>query len=200
MKTGHLRHDPFDFRSPGQWVRLDSKPSAKTPAPVRPPTSAGCWSCWTPRPAPGAGKLAGCKALVYVYAFTGLRKTEALVLEQIDVDLSDRTVTIQPKPDWRPKTVTVRSPAAAGPAAGRGPGPLVAADRLPVGFPRPPAARPVDRRTAGPQGDRRDQGGRAAGRDPRADDPGIPQDRRDAGQILGDFAARAQSPAAAHDG
>ena len=27
------------------------------------------------------------------------------MLEQIDVDLSDRTVTIQPKPDWRPKTV-----------------------------------------------------------------------------------------------
>ncbi len=105
VQTGHLRHDPFDFRSPGQWVRTDSRPSVKTPAHrsaadigrllelLDTEASEGSWT---------AGRL---QALVYTYAFTGLRKCEALVLEQIDIDLGERTVTIQAKPDWRPKTV-----------------------------------------------------------------------------------------------
>ena len=105
VKTGHLRHDPFDFRSPGQWVRLDARPRPKTPAHRSAEQIGRLLELLDAEAGGGAWEAGRLQALVYTYAFTGLRKTEALMLEQIDVDLSDRTVTIQPKPDWRPKTV-----------------------------------------------------------------------------------------------
>ncbi|HMF38286.1 MAG TPA: site-specific integrase [Isosphaeraceae bacterium] len=46
------------------------------------------------------------QALVYTYAFTGLRKCEALMLEHADIDLGGRILTVRPKQGWRPKTVS----------------------------------------------------------------------------------------------
>ncbi|HKI16797.1 MAG TPA: tyrosine-type recombinase/integrase [Isosphaeraceae bacterium] len=49
-----------------------------------------------------AGRL---QALVWTYAFTGLRAGEALNLRVADVDLIRRVLTVQPRSTWRPKTV-----------------------------------------------------------------------------------------------
>jgi integrase len=104
-KTGYLAADPFDFRSPGQWVRPDSAPrqrrtvhrsAAEIGRVLELVDSEACSGSWISR------RL---QALTYTYAFTGLRKCEALTLEVGDVDLVGRVLTIAPKPDWRPKTV-----------------------------------------------------------------------------------------------
>ena len=105
-KTGLLRHDPFDFRSPGQWVRLDARPPVPKPPVHRSAADIGrLLALLDTEATKGSWEAGRLQALVYTYAFTGLRKCEALHLEQIDVDLSGRTLLTSAKPDWRPKTV-----------------------------------------------------------------------------------------------
>jgi integrase len=53
----------------------------------------------------GAWEAGRLQALIYTYAFTGMRKEEALRLEIADIDLGGRWIAIRPKNDWRPKTV-----------------------------------------------------------------------------------------------
>jgi len=104
-KTGHLRHDPFDFRSPSQWVRTDAAPPAKRPAHRSAADIGRLLDLLDDEAAGGSWESGRLQALVYCYAFTGVRKCEALVLDQADIDLTERTLLIQPKPEWRPKTI-----------------------------------------------------------------------------------------------
>lgn len=109
VKAGCLSHDPFDFRSPRQWVRLDAqagRPASAKSVRHRSAAEIGALLELLDLEAAGGSWAAGrLQALVYVYAFTGLRKNEALHLEVADVDLLARTLSVRPKADWRPKTL-----------------------------------------------------------------------------------------------
>jgi len=105
-RFGYLDHSPFEFRPPSQWIRPDARGGArprigKSAAEIArvleladSEASAGSWA---------GGRL---QALVYLLAFTGVRKGEALTLQVPDVDLNRRLVAIRPKPSWRPKTIS----------------------------------------------------------------------------------------------
>lgn len=99
---GWLASNPFDFRAVGQWVRVPDRPPAghRTQAEV-----AAVLARADAEAATGSWEAGRLQALVYVYAFVGLRKQEALHLERRDLDLRRRTLTIEPKPGWQPKTV-----------------------------------------------------------------------------------------------
>ena len=115
VSVGYLDRSPFDFWKPAKYIRDDVMPRAPRPARHRSAddvrrvldradaeASGGNWE---------AGRL---RALVYVYAYTGMRAAEALHLTRPDVDLFGRVLTICAKPGWRPKTVksTARLPIA----------------------------------------------------------------------------------------
>jgi len=106
FKWGHCRYDPLADSPPRTWLR----PDARGPRPRKQrhrsvedigrllrlldeETGSGGWA---------EGRT---QALVYTYAFTGVRKTEALTLEIADIDLAARLLWIHPKSGWRPKTV-----------------------------------------------------------------------------------------------
>ncbi len=101
----YLAKDPFDFRSPGQWVRLDSRPSSRPPVHRSAAEIGRVLELADAEASEGSWQAGRRQALVYTYAFTGLRKCEALHLEVADIDLFGRTLVIAPKLNWRPKTV-----------------------------------------------------------------------------------------------
>ena len=104
--AGYLARDPFAFRKVNEWVRHHVLAPEK-PRPLRHRTAdeIGRVLEQADREAAGGSWLAGrLQALTYLYAFTGMRKMEALRLHVADVDLARRTVTIVARKDWRPKT------------------------------------------------------------------------------------------------
>ncbi|MEJ7637468.1 MAG: site-specific integrase, partial [Singulisphaera sp.] len=100
---GYLRADPFEWRSPANWIRPDE---VRDPRDKHHPAEAiarvldladresggGSWS---------AGRL---QALAYSYAFTGARKSEILGLEVADVDLAGRLILLKSNARRRLKT------------------------------------------------------------------------------------------------
>lgn len=108
VAEGYLRRDPFDFRGVSEWIRDDAVPS-------RPRThrhrSLGEVAAVLERAdaeaGSGAWEARRLQALVYVYAYLGLRAAEALHLWVSDVDLDRSVVTLRPHPEdgWRPKTL-----------------------------------------------------------------------------------------------
>src|SRR5206468_1313861 len=103
----YLHETPFTFWRPSQYIRNDAAP-AKRPARHRSlgditrildradvEASAGDWA---------RRRL---RALVYVYAYLGLRAAEALHLWTSDLELARNALTLQAHPEdgWRPKTL-----------------------------------------------------------------------------------------------
>jgi integrase len=106
LQKRFLREDPFKIKPLRQWIRADAgtarrRPKrSKTGAEMRKlldvvdrHAAAGAWN---------AGRL---QALVYIYAFTGLRRDEALHILARNVNLDARTLKLEPVGKWRPKTV-----------------------------------------------------------------------------------------------
>lgn len=105
VQAGHLKRDPFDFRSPSQWVRLDARPATARPVHRSAAEIGRLLELLDIEAGEGSWKSGRLQALGYTYAFTGVRKMEALTLQHQDIDLTGRTLAIRPKPDWRPKTL-----------------------------------------------------------------------------------------------
>jgi integrase len=111
VKTGKLQVSPFAIRDLGSWIRV-GKPSGKrtlTREEIRRifavleediRANQG-WNQWRAR---------RIQALVYVYAYCGLRKMEALRLKVEEVDIPGRTIHVRPRTDHRLKTVASAAP------------------------------------------------------------------------------------------
>jgi integrase len=102
---GYLARDPFDWKTPSKWLQIgpaddvedfDRHRTAREIARLLDLLDAeageGSWE---------AGRL---RALVYTYAFTGMRKLEALGLMKADVDLENRVIWIRGNPRRKLKT------------------------------------------------------------------------------------------------
>ncbi len=106
VRKRYIDASPFVFIPAGQWVRSDSRHTGRRAPGHRTSDeiarilelvdSEACQGTWE------AGRL---QALVHTYAYTGLRKQEALHLEVKDLNLASRFLTVEPKPGWSPKTV-----------------------------------------------------------------------------------------------
>jgi integrase len=105
---GWLERSPLDFRAPSKWVRKDVRP-VKRPRPgSRSLGEMGAVLDLADAEAEAGGwRERRLRALVYVYAFLGLRAEEGQHLLVADVDLPRRVVTVQAHPEdgWTPKTL-----------------------------------------------------------------------------------------------
>jgi integrase len=103
---GYLRQSPFAFRRVKDWVR--SVPlTPDRPRPQRHQTAEAMGRLLEyldDQAAEGGWKDGRLQALVYLFAYTGLRKMEALHLRPWDVDLDRSTVAIEPRATNRLKT------------------------------------------------------------------------------------------------
>lgn len=107
VKAGYLKVSPLSFRSPSEWLRSDCRVSPK-PRPQLHRSATEILRVLDQADTEarfGSWEAARLQALVYTYAFTGLRKGEALNLQITDLDLPRQIMTIGAKPHWRPKTV-----------------------------------------------------------------------------------------------
>jgi len=103
----YIKQNPFDYRKVNSWVRVDVVAADR-------PRRQTHLACDQVRRIlaqadleAGEGSWQACRlqALVWTYAFTGLRAGEALNLRVADVDLVKGVLTVQPRSSWRPKTV-----------------------------------------------------------------------------------------------
>jgi len=112
---GYLRASPFARRKVTDWVRPDigldrqRAPCHRSEEEIRSVLRQADAEAAT-----GSWKARRLQALVYLYAFTGARKEEALHLQAANVNLAARRLTIKPvvwrnanghRREWRPKTV-----------------------------------------------------------------------------------------------
>lgn len=102
----HIESSPFAWRGIDEWIRADVVlTSARKPrqhctaseiralfARVDAEAHGGCWL---------SGRT---RAVVYLFAYTGLRAKEGLHLKRSDINLRKGTLKIEPKVDWRVKT------------------------------------------------------------------------------------------------
>ena len=100
-----MHRSPFEFWKPAQWIRDDAptKPRPqrhKSGDEIRRVLDQADAEAGT-----GGWEAARLRALVYTYAYTGLRAAEALHLMAANVCLDRRTLTIAPTENWRPKTL-----------------------------------------------------------------------------------------------
>jgi integrase len=106
MTTGDLRANPFAWRRVNRWVR-DQVLAPDRPRPLRHQSAEATMRLLEyvdGVAALGSWKAGRLQALVYMLAYTGLRKAEALSLRPWDVDLDRCVVSIQPRATFRPKT------------------------------------------------------------------------------------------------
>jgi integrase len=99
VSEGYLRQSPFDFRKVKDWVRVQRlEPEQPRPQLHRSEDAiASLLEYLDAEAALGGWKPARLQALVYLLAYTGLRKKEALHLKRWDVDLDRRVVRIAPR-------------------------------------------------------------------------------------------------------
>ncbi len=110
FKWGHCRYDPLADAPPRTWLRPDARGPRPRKQRHRSVEEIGRLLRLLDEEAGGGGWSAGrTQALVYTYAFTGVRKCEALTLEIADIDLPARLLWIRPKDGWRPKTLASSS-------------------------------------------------------------------------------------------
>ncbi|MFO0951527.1 MAG: hypothetical protein U0835_10315 [Isosphaeraceae bacterium] len=96
--SGWIEADPFDWRKPAAWLPTDGP----FDAPAEPrgrcrsaEDSARRFALLDKEAESGDWRAQRLRALVYTYAYLGLRKTEALGLHREDLDLVGATVTIR---------------------------------------------------------------------------------------------------------
>jgi integrase len=95
---GWLKADPFDFRSPAGWLDFDAGGVDQEPGPDRHKSAAevaAVLALLDRESAAGGWEAGRLRALVYTYAFTGMRKSEALGLLRSDVDLPARLIRVR---------------------------------------------------------------------------------------------------------
>ena len=105
---GWLDRNPLEFRGPSQWVRPELRPVKRPHPESRSLGEIGRVLETADAEARGGGwEARRLRAMVYCYAYLGLRAGEARHLWRSDVDLIARTVTVQahPEDDWSPKTL-----------------------------------------------------------------------------------------------
>jgi integrase len=105
VSAGYLRQTPFTYRRVNQWVREQ----VVAPDHPQPPRHQSVEAVdrllrLVDDEASQSWKARRLQALVYVLAFTGIRKGEALHLRPWDFDLEKRIVSIQPRRSNRLKT------------------------------------------------------------------------------------------------
>ncbi len=108
VKEGYLRSSPFDFMPVGGWIRDDAAPvRERAPRHRSPADMARVLALADDEAADGDWGRCRLRALVYVYAYLGLRAAEGLHLWAADIDLVRSIVTIQRHPEdgWKPKTL-----------------------------------------------------------------------------------------------
>jgi integrase len=101
-----IKESPFAWRPVSHWVRGQAL-APDRPGPRRHQTAAAVLSLLelVDREAgEGAWKSGRLQALVYLLAYTGVRKGEALSLRPWDIDLDRSILSIEPRVDFRPKT------------------------------------------------------------------------------------------------
>jgi integrase len=102
----YLTVSPFVYRRVNQWVR-DEVIAPERPRPPRYQSTEAIQrllEMLDAEAALGGWKAGRLQALVYLFAFTGMRKAEALSLRPWDVDVERGEVSIQPRASFRPKT------------------------------------------------------------------------------------------------
>lgn len=109
----YLDQDPFDFWSAGEWIREDYVPPETKPRPVRHRSveqisrvlaradAEAAFGDWF------AHRL---RAMVYLFAFTGMRAGEGYHLAADEVHVAERYLHFQAKPTWSPKTLKSAAP------------------------------------------------------------------------------------------
>jgi integrase len=105
---GYLKQSPFDRHKVNTWIRDDAAPVQKRPLRHRSPDDiASVLDLADAEAQSGGWESCRLRALVYVYAYLGLRAAEALHLWAADVDLAREVITVQrhPEDSWKPKTL-----------------------------------------------------------------------------------------------
>lgn len=118
VHRGWLDANPLAYRPPSKWVRRDLRP-VKRPRPgSRTPEEIGAVLARADLEAVRGWRQRRLRALVYAYAFLGLRREEGIHLRVEDVDLVGRVVTLRahPEDDWTPKTLSSEAPLPMAPA------------------------------------------------------------------------------------
>jgi len=103
-----LRVSPFAMWRPGDWIRSDTGPQSKPRPAHREADEIARVLELADREATGGDWSAlRLRAMVYLYAFTGMRAGEALHLWAEDIDLDQKVITIQAHREdgYRPKTL-----------------------------------------------------------------------------------------------
>jgi len=101
-----IKESPFAWRPVSQWVRGQAL-APERPGPLRHQSAAailGLLELVDREAAEGSWKSGRLQALVYLLAYTGVRKGEALSLRPWDIDLDRRILSIEPRITFRPKT------------------------------------------------------------------------------------------------
>jgi integrase len=110
---GYIDRNPFEFWNASEWVREDYKAPAAKPTPVRHRSVeqiSRVLALADARAEIGGWMDKRLRALVYLYAFTGMRAAEGFHLAVDEVHLAERFVHIKSKPGWSPKTVESAKP------------------------------------------------------------------------------------------
>lgn len=105
---GWLDRSPLEYRGPSQWVRPDDRPEPKARPGSRTLGEVGrVLELADAEARAGGWERKRLRALVYCYAYLGLRGGEAVHLWRTDVDLAARTVKVQAHREdrWTPKTL-----------------------------------------------------------------------------------------------
>lgn len=112
VSQNYISSNPFDFWKPNEWIRDDAEDRPRSSRPVRHKSAAdlGRVLDQADREAVRGWEQRRLQALVYTYAFTGMRAGEAMHLYVSEIDLNARVLQIAAKPGWRPKTLKSAKP------------------------------------------------------------------------------------------
>ena len=95
-KMHYLRVSPFECRSPSDWVRIDdSDDESEVPRHYSIDQIAAILVAADGDAALGSWAAGRLQALIYTYAFTGMRKNEALGLTLREIDLPGRVIRLK---------------------------------------------------------------------------------------------------------
>jgi integrase len=111
--AGYVERNPFDFWSAGEWLREDYIPVAAKPTPIRHRSIeqiSRVLALADARAEIGGWMDRRLRAMVYLFAFTGMRAGEGFRLAVDEIHLVERYVHIEAKPGWKPKTLASAKP------------------------------------------------------------------------------------------